>query len=488
MRFIFPVLFFTVLAGPLTGRDLQPSAFLMNQSTESEIASNVIDNIVIDGDYVWVGTSAGIMVTPDRGATWRTVTRADGLGKGGVSAVAIRDSLIWVATAFDTMTETAGLLDAGGGLSYSIDYGETWHWIRQPVDSVNETRYAPTTTHVQNITYDIAISEQYIWIASFGGGLRRSRIEDYGSAWEVITVDGQPFGALEHLEHRAFSVIYEAGVLWAGTAGGVHKSTDEGETWTTFSHDNQDQSISGNFVVAIGRQTFGSRDLIWAATIEALGEDEFRAISITEDGGLTWRVSQEGYFTHNFAFLDSVAYAASDFGLMKSIDFGETWAYFRHFEDETSGERILVNEVNTVAVDSTGLWVGTSDGLAYSENEWQWTIYRTSTVPGRNGNPETYAYPNPFSPQLHNQVGMDGHVRFQYVLSSPANVTVQIYDFGMNLVSTVIKNRFRSRAGSYAEIWDGKNDLDEPVANGVYFYRIDRSGDSSLWGKVMVIK
>jgi ligand-binding sensor domain-containing protein len=488
MRLFIRCLLILTCSVPLCGRNLLPNRFLMNQSEDSRIPSNLIDTIVIDGDYVWIGTSNGLLVTTDRGATWRTITRADGLGKGGVSAVAIKDSLIWVATAFDTMTIEAGLLDAGGGLSYSTDHGETWNWIRQPVDSRDETRYAPTTTHVQNLTYDIAISDRYVWITSFGGGLRRSRIEDHGSEWEVITVDGQPFDALEYLEHRAFSVICEDGTLWVGTAGGIHKSTDEGETWTTFNHENQTEPVSGNFVVAIGRQTSKSRDLIWAATIEALGEDEYRAVSITEDGGLSWRIVKDGFFTHNFAFLDSVAYAATDLGLFKSIDYGETWGFFLHYKDEESGDQIYVTEINSVAVDSIGLWVGTSDGLVYTENEYQWKIYRAYEMPGQNGNPETYAYPNPFSPQVHNQLGMEGFVRFQYAISRSAYVTVKIYDFGMNLVTTAVKDHYRPSAGSYAEVWNGTNDLGEPVANGVYFYRVDRSGDASLWGKVMVVK
>ncbi|NQT24383.1 hypothetical protein HQ585_03410 [candidate division KSB1 bacterium] len=488
MRLFIQIILIIFCSLPLISRDLHPDAFVMNQGGDSRIASNLIDNIVIDGDHVWAGTNKGLMVTTDRGATWRTITRADGIGKGGVSAVAVKGALIWIATAFDTVTATAGLLDAGGGLSYSTDHGDTWHWIHQPIDSRDETRYAPTTTNVQNLTYDIAISDNYIWIASFGGGLRRSRIEDNGSEWEVITVDGQPFNVLEYLEHRAFSVIYEGGILWAGTAGGIHKSTDEGETWTTFNHENQAEPISGNFVVAIGRQTSSSRDLIWAATIEALGEDEYRAISITEDEGLSWRIVQDGYFTHNFAFLDSVAFAATDLGLYKSIDYGETWAWFMNYKDEASGDQIYVTDVNTVAVDSIGLWVGTSDGLAYTEDEYQWTIYRAFTMPGQNGNAETYAYPNPFSPRIHNQLGMEGFVRFQYTISNPTYVTVQIYDFGMNLVTTAVKDHYRPSEGSYAEVWNGTNDLGEPVANGVYFYRVDRSDDSSLWGKVMVVK
>ena len=84
-------------------------------------------------------------------------------------------------------------------------------------------------------------------------------------------------------------------------------------------------------------------------------------------------------------------------------------------------------------------------------------------------------------------VGDEGHVRFQYRTRSASSVTVKVYDFSMNLVRTVVEGKERPATGDYSEVWDGKNDLGDSVANGVYFYRISIDGAAPLWGKVMVV-
>ncbi len=164
--------------------------------------SNSINDIQIIGDEVWVG-SFGVTHTSNNGDSWTGFGRADGLGKGSISAMAERNGIIWVATGYDTLVPNSGELAAGGGLSYTTDWGETWQWIPQPIDSLDEDTYAPTTTHIQNLSYDIAITDEAVWIASWGGGLRRSF--DTGASWEVVTVDGLPFDVSNNnFIHMAF--------------------------------------------------------------------------------------------------------------------------------------------------------------------------------------------------------------------------------------------------------------------------------------------
>ncbi len=474
------------------------SASLMGQSRASRIwlpqiassarpAGNAINDILLSGMDVWIGTRS-LSRTSDDGLTWTIYTTDDGMGKGSVSALASHNGAIWAATAFDTLfgEETE---PAGGGLGYTIDNGMTWTWIPQPVDPADVTDYRPTTNRIQNVIYDVALTDDAVWIASFLGGLRRSA--DMGETWDVVTVDGFPFNAMGPLTHQLFSVHYDGDALWAGSAGGVHKSTDGGRSWTTFNHQNQSAPISGNFVVAIDHQTFGGRKRIWAATIEAVDTSETRAVSVTDDGGLTWRVSLTGHFSYNFAFDagTGAAYAATDKGLYKSPDFGETWAVFPQIVDHATGEAVFATAIYSVAVADDGtLWAGTGDGLARSrDNGATWRVFRAFQPPGEDGAPQTYAYPNPFSPLRHNLADGDGHVRFQYRTTRSAQVTVRVYDFAMHLVRTVVDSRDRPVPGDYAEVWDGRSDVGEAVANGVYFYQILLDDAEPLWGKVMVV-
>lgn len=460
----------------------------MRHLSDSGPTSNAINDILVVGNAVWVAAGSGLSRTADLGLSWTQVTPSNGLGRGGVSALAERNGVIWVATAFDTTVVEGAALPAGGGLSYSADGGNTWRWIPQPVDSRDETEYAPTTTNIQNVTYDIALTDSAVWIASWGGGLRRST--DMGETWEVVTVDGLPFDVSNNnFIHMAFSIRYDGENLWAGSAAGIHKSTDGGETWTTFSHQNQPEGISGNHVVAIGNQENGGREVVWAATGKTMDETEIHGVSKSEDGGLTWTVPIEEIRAWNFAFDDSVVYVATDEGLFKSLDWGDTWAVFPQIVDAETGETVLSEAVYSVAIGpGRSLWVGSSDGLALTLDDGAtWKIFRAFQVPGQDGAPQTYAYPNPFSPLRHNVYGWDGHVRFQYRASRPTRVTVKIYDFGMNLVKTVVEEKIRPAGGDFTEVWDGRNDLGEMVANGVYFYKITLSDQQPLWGKVMVV-
>jgi len=439
------------------------------------LLSNAISDIVIHRGNIWLGTGKGLSRSRDGGKTWETYTTANGLPRGGISAIAVTDSIIWAAAAFDSLTKDAGLLPTGDGLSYSLDDGKTWTHVPQ---------FGPTP--VQNVTYDIAVRANQVWATNFGGGLQRST--DRGKTWTVVPPDTFLFDPLGNLNHRAFSIINADGVLWHGSAGGVNKSLDGGKTWTNFSRQNQTRSISGNFVVAIGQQKWRGREYIWAATVNAEDAKEKKAVSITEDGGFTWRITLEEEFAHNFGFEDSVAYVVTDNGLFKSNDFGRTWAKFAPVVDVAKGEQFLTTEYFAVGALNRVVWTGGPDGVAStSDNGRTWNILRGSKKAGENGEPRTYAYPNPFSPFRQNQIRDDGHVRFQYNTTRSTQVTVKVFDFAMELVAEVVSQKERPAAGQYAEIWNGRNTRGDIVANGVYFYRIDLSGEGTFWGKVMVL-
>lgn len=450
------------------------------------LPGNSISTILVQGTNIWLGTGKGLSMTSDGGVTFIDFTGYPGIGKGGVSALAEHNGAIWVATAYDTVIEGRNMT-AGGGLSRSIDAGITWHHISQPVDPNKEDSlgYKPTTTNILNVTFDIAIDDSAIWITSWGGGLRKSN--DNGATWTVVTPDGYSFDVLAHLNHRAFSVITAKNGLWVGTAGGINKSTDGGLTWTNYTAQNG-SGISGNFVTALAEQITIDGSIIWAATWKAEGVNEFYGVSRTADNGLTWETMLEGEFAHNFGFNGDEVYVATDDGLYKSPDRGETWGLFPWITDSNTGERVLTTEYFDVKYHGENLWIGTKDGLVKStDGGISWNIFRSFKMPGSAGEPAAYAYPNPFSPLRHNRIGGDGYVRIQYRTYSNTEVTLDIFDFGMNLVKNVVSNRRRAGGESYAETWDGTNNWGVIVANGVYFYRLKIRDQKTFWGKIIVV-
>ena len=89
-------------------------------------------------------------------------------------------------------------------------------------------------------------------------------------------------------------------------------------------------------------------------------------------------------------------------------------------------------------------------------------------------------YPNPFNPETW----------IPYQLAKSANVNISIYAVDGKLVRTLDLGyqpmgiyEFRSRAA----YWDGKNELGEPVASGVYFYTLT-AGDFNATRKMLIMK
>lgn len=453
-----------------------------------QLYGNGIVDILVQDSVVWAATGYGLSKAVYRGAgiplEWHSFSEKEYLGKGGVSAMAIMNddsSTLWIATAFDTTAQGSNL-PAGGGLSYTRNGGETWTHLPQPVDPREIVNYSPTTTVIQNLTYDIAFVGETVWIASFGGGLRRS--DDWGATWQVVTTDGLPFNSGQYLNHRAFSLLTVGDTLWAGTAEGISKTVDNGATWERFTADVNDSStISGNFIVALAWQK--ETNSLWAATLPAENQGEVRAISRTSDGGATWErlLTDEQIFAHNLAFAGNRIYVPSDIGLFYSNNNGLDWEEpLTQLQDADSGNEIFQEEYYSAAVQSFQgtdvLWLGNSDGLAYTtvENNLKsasWNIARSSVSVKNRAKPKVYAYPSPFSPSRHY------YVRFEFDESKQFDSSIKIYDFAMDPVAEVPTNELKPK-------WNGKNSAGETVASGVYFFKASVGG-SVVWGKVVVI-
>ncbi len=445
---------------------------------------NGISDFLFQDSTVWVATNYGLNKSVDDGNFWTSYDSKEFIGKGSVSALAQMDSTtLWIATIFDTVVTDGSSLIAGGGLSYTRDNGETWIHISQPVDDKDETEYYPTTTNVQNTTWDIAFIDSTIWIASWGGGLRRS--DDMGKTWQVVTTDGKIFDVKNNLNHVAFSLLSENGNLWVGTAEGISKSTDNGATWQRFNHQNQEAPISGNFVVALAYQPYNNA--IWAATNTAVDTSERRGVSKSLNGGHTWETYLEGVFVHNFAFDGPRVYAASDDGMFFSDDGGENWYKVPPVFDKVTQDELFGDVYYSAGVqqldNGSRLWLGSSDGIAYTEDNGNtWRVIRSFVSTKIRKDPAVYAYPSPFSPSR------DDYVRFQFDLAESGDVKIIVYDFAMAEVATIsgyydVPDKNMSDRNIK---WDGKNKAGDTAASGVYFFRAEINGKVS-WGKLVII-
>lgn len=493
MRYLLSITFLISLTSMITAQVVSTYQFSERYDRGGLVGNGITDLLWSDlNQTLYVGTGFGLSTTMNDGETWQNYTPGQYGGKGGASAIAVAgDGTLWIATGYDTLVDDETSLSIGGGLRYRQPGSTSWTFIPQPIDARNDTANGkrPTTTRVQNITFDIAILDTQIWIASFGGGVRRSL--DNGETWEVITTDGFPFSALDYLNHRGFSLLSENGNIWVGTADGISKSTDGGNTWRRFTHTNQNQPISGNFVIALAHNPWDNS--VWAATLRAEGATEFNAVSKTTNGGLSWDIHlvselSDGTFIRYFAFADSAVYVATEEGMYKTIDNGASWFKMPQIRDSDSGEALLTSTFYSVATSPAPapfhrVWLGSSDGLASSaDNGYNWTIFRSFVSTRERTEPKVYPSPNPFSPTRFDPL------KFRFDIADRTTARIDIYNFAMEKVITLGPHDLNPVGDTFDRFisWDGLDNNRRMVDNGVYFFRA-QIGDEVTWGKIVII-
>ncbi len=100
-------------------------------------------------------------------------------------------------------------------------------------------------------------------------------------------------------------------------------------------------------------------------------------------------------------------------------------------------------------------------------------VHPTETLLGQN-------FPNPFNPETW----------IPYQLESSADVVLHIYDTAGNIVRTIdlgFKPQGFYMTRSTAAYWDGRNNIGEQVASGVYFYSLN-TPDFSATRKMLILK
>jgi hypothetical protein len=509
---------------------ISPKSFkfdLTNPTPSTSIISNFISDIIVYGDTIWFGTGKGISRTTNNGITFQNFYGLPPFNEDDVAGIAIYNNIVVVSTATSQDIGNEKDVPIGTGIKVSTDYGKNWKSYPQPVESFpdgydtiyygnNAITALKVTTGAKNLSYDILVTRKnltsdsvVIWITSWAGEIRKSI--DLGEHFTRVILPPDnldsiywggnytgpnaftydPRDNVGNDNHKGFSLSAENdSTIYVGTAGGINKSTDWGISWRKYNYSNTGSGVSGNFVVALNVQRYGNKSIVWAATnIGGGGGNQFTGFSYTTNSGINWAntLAEDGIFNHNMGFKDSLVYCATDNGIWRSYF---TPPNFSWSKPSVIYDPDIRDEIHTnlfYAVDSKGdsIWVGSGDGLARTRERgsaWteRWKIFRayqplTTTQ-------ETYAAPNPFSPK-------DEIVRIFFKTGkTSANVTVRIFDFGMNPVRTVLQNASRTNPDVIWAQWDGRRDDGSLSANGVYFYRIEVDNDMTMWGKILLLQ
>jgi hypothetical protein len=475
-------------------------------SVSSLPPSNSVSHIATDSQTVWIGTGKGLARTPNGGRSWESFRNVPQFAKPGIFSIALRGDTVWTSTGFTKEVNDQNV-QTGAGYTFSTDDGSTWVQRPQTLDArddsiviygVNRIRFLPIVVPEQNVTFDVALSSGTVWIASWSSGIRKST--DLGQTWQRVVLPSfnrnsiSPADSLTNYvvdprndnNFLGFAVFAQSdSIIWAGTAGGINRSTDGGASWTKFTTTNQQAHILGNWVIAIEGQQVDTTYRVWC-TNWPTNQDERYGVSFSDDGGRIWQNLLHGIKAYDFAFKDSITYIATDDGVFRTADGGETWIRSGTIVDKNSGQQITSRGFFSVGVLGDTVFCGGGDGIAKTIDNashpfgQSWEILRTYKPVGNTST--TYAYPNPFSPK-------DVPTRIHYsTAGAAATVTVEVFDFGMNRVRTIIHNAPRTGSAENEEIWDGTTDNRERVANGVYFYRVVINDGEPRWGKIMVLQ
>jgi ligand-binding sensor domain-containing protein len=555
MRLLFNSIAFFLFSAFLVAQSFAPINFNLNldendSTTSTGLKSNIIAEIKLMGDSLtWFGTGQGLAMY-DGNQLYSFLSTEDSLEdlestnilpQGGIPAIAVKGDTLIVSFSGDN-----GSIQVGGGLVISYDAQDTsgisWEYFSQPVDAATDTikpfgegyyRCLPVTVPEANVTYDSDIDQNFLWIASWAGGLRRYDLDE--GNWENIPLpmDSQdslslcegfeeidPFGRPllsgyylnprdpadgGNHNHKAFSVKAYGDTVWVGTANGINKGLLIDE-WVQLDNGNQqllnciewehysfpNDGLSGNFVVGIERQQWRGKTTIWAATMNADIPGETRGVSYTRDNGLTWNTTLLGERVYNIFAEDSLVLVSSQSGLWKSYD-GENWAKYSPAIDTAFmvQSQILTDIVYTSVLDDrkneASLWIGTANGAANSSDLQgsSWDIFQT-----QYDSTEFYVYPNPFSPRNHNQLDGEGYVRFNTGKIANTQIELDIFNFAME---KVFEKKINLNSYNGALKWNGRDLKGNLVHNGVYFVRLKYSPNANtspidFWDKLIVVK
>jgi hypothetical protein len=84
-------------------------------------------------------------------------------------------------------------------------------------------------------------------------------------------------------------------------------------------------------------------------------------------------------------------------------------------------------------------------------------------------------YPNPFNPTT----------TIDYSLAESCHVALSIYDIRGRMINKIVDSQ--KVKGKYQVIWNGQDEAENPVASGVYFYRLE-AGNNHLTKKMLLLK
>ena len=202
---------------------------------------------------------------------------------------------------------------------------------------------------------------------------------------------------------------------------------------------------------------------------------------------LRWENVLPDVFAWNFGFNGDTVFAATDGGLLFNYaDTGRTWDTVQFVD--SLGNQVVDDNTSVLAatVFADKLWVGTTERTVIFDLATLIADTSFAYIDSTTPKDEVYAYPVPFSHTRHD------YIKFRFVVEEATTVTIEVYDFAMNLVARVLDNEMRQPdyyqpTDVKSEKWNGLRDDGTRVAVGVYYFKVELGTGEVRWGKLAVM-
>ncbi|MHB1686076.1 MAG: T9SS type A sorting domain-containing protein [Ignavibacteriaceae bacterium] len=184
----------------------------------------------------------GIFQTTNGGTTWNQIT--SGLPSSNYNNIALAQDPSHFNTVYAVFqsTDNSKAGDAGlKGIYKSTDAGSTWAALTKPpvIKSTDNLSYLGSQGWYGNVIAIDPNNSKNIYV----GGVDMMKSTDGGKTWDQLTYWDSYFApsndtsAVIHADHHAIAFVPgTAGVVYSGNDGGIHKSTDNGKTWTSLNN------------------------------------------------------------------------------------------------------------------------------------------------------------------------------------------------------------------------------------------------------------
>ena len=324
-----------------------------------------LNALAVDGPEVWFGSGRGLHRYNEFTGEWRDFTPRDGLAGRGAEWITADEDFIWVARSewdrdsnrplsrYNKKTEKWDTFSTSDVLaSHTIrriiaTEDDVWilyrPWTKKGVTRYDRRTGEWTTIKSGRGTLELAVDDDYLWLAVPNNGLRRFHFAS--GTWTVF----KDLKGMLHNHVDEYGLAVDDRYVWVGTLRGLSRYDKQKESWTPFT----------------ARPTLSGR------TIRTVDTDE-RFVWVGTDNGLsrydkelgTWkRYEQEG-------------------GSEEIATHGGHWHRWRPKRKDTLSD----DSVSSIVVDDQYVWVGTRDGAnRFDKLALRWDQYKTGQgLPANN--------------------------------------------------------------------------------------------------------